>query len=125
MTKQRKPRITVAVGLLAGFLSADTAAAHAMLKSARPGVGSTVSSPPHTIEIDFSEGVVPKFSGVALSDGAGKPIRVGKPSNGSVPESLVVPIDGGLPPGVYTVTWHAVSVDTHRNQGSFRFTIAP
>ena len=30
-----------------------------------------------------------------------------------------------LPPGVYTVNWHAVSVDTHHTQGSFNFTVAP
>ena len=25
----------------------------------------------------------------------------------------------GLGPGAYTVTWHALSVDTHKTQGSF------
>nr|WP_280113455.1 copper resistance protein CopC [Methylobacterium nodulans] len=30
-----------------------------------------------------------------------------------------------LPPGIYRVTWHVVSVDTHRTQGSFTFEIRP
>jgi methionine-rich copper-binding protein CopC len=28
-----------------------------------------------------------------------------------------------LPPGVYTVNWVAVSVDTHRSQGEYKFTV--
>jgi len=28
-------------------------------------------------------------------------------------------------PGKYTVTWHALSQDTHKTQGSFSFTITP
>ena len=28
-------------------------------------------------------------------------------------------------PGTYSVTWHAVALDTHHTQGSFKFTVAP
>jgi methionine-rich copper-binding protein CopC len=38
---------------------------------------------------------------------------------------LVTPVSAPLKPGVYTVHWHAVSVDTHRTQGSFQFTVRP
>jgi copper resistance protein C len=30
---------------------------------------------------------------------------------------------GGLRPGRYSVTWHALSVDTHKTQGSFSFQV--
>jgi methionine-rich copper-binding protein CopC len=30
---------------------------------------------------------------------------------------------GSLATGTYTVTWHALSVDTHKTQGSFSFTV--
>jgi methionine-rich copper-binding protein CopC len=30
-----------------------------------------------------------------------------------------------LTQGVYTVTWRAVSVDTHVTTGDFKFTVAP
>ncbi|MFZ0396695.1 MAG: copper resistance protein CopC [Methyloceanibacter sp.] len=30
---------------------------------------------------------------------------------------------GGLRPGHYSVTWHALSVDTHKTQGSFSFQV--
>jgi methionine-rich copper-binding protein CopC len=31
---------------------------------------------------------------------------------------------GKVGPGTYTVIWHAVSVDTHRTEGHFTFTVA-
>jgi methionine-rich copper-binding protein CopC len=30
-----------------------------------------------------------------------------------------------LGPGVYRVKWHVVSVDTHRTEGDFNFTVKP
>ncbi len=36
---------------------------------------------------------------------------------------LIVPIAKPLSPGLYTVHWHAVSVDTHHTQGTFEFTV--
>jgi len=30
---------------------------------------------------------------------------------------------GGLAPGSYSVTWHVLSVDTHKTQGSFSFNV--
>ena len=38
---------------------------------------------------------------------------------------LVVKIAKPLAPGVYKVTWHATSVDTHHTQGDFSFTVTP
>ncbi len=40
-------------------------------------------------------------------------------------EVLILPIAKPLSPGVYTVHWHAVSVDTHHTQGDFQFTVKP
>jgi hypothetical protein len=100
--------------------------AHAMLQKAEPPVGGTVTASPTEIRIDFSEGVEPAFSGITLAASDGASVPVGKatvdPQNQAV---LVVPIGKKLAPGVYTVTWHAVSVDTHKTQGSFDFTVKP
>jgi copper resistance protein C len=38
---------------------------------------------------------------------------------------LVVPITAPLPPGVYRVNWHVLSVDSHKTQGSFTFEVRP
>ncbi len=66
--------------LIAAALSLVSAAAypHAMLESASPPVGGAVA-PPAEIRITFSEGIEPKFSGVALSGPSGA-VPVGKVS---------------------------------------------
>ena len=39
--------------------------------------------------------------------------------------AMVVPIAKPLPPGVYRVNWHVLSVDGHKLQGSFTFEVRP
>jgi len=36
---------------------------------------------------------------------------------------LIAPIEQALTPGEYTVEWHVVSVDGHKTQGSYRFSV--
>jgi methionine-rich copper-binding protein CopC len=108
----------------AGFLAlgGSGAFAHALLESASPPVGGTVAAPSE-ITIHFSEGIEPKFSGVALSGPHGA-VPVGKASTAPGDDkTLVVKIGRKLAPGAYTVKWRAVSVDTHRTQGNFDFTV--
>ncbi len=111
---------------LAFALAASAASAHALLKTAVPAVGGTVTGSPKEIRIKFSEGVEPRFSGIALASEAGAAAPTGKPSVDPADDSvLITPISQALKPGVYTVTWHAVSVDTHKTSGRFNFTVAP
>ena len=102
---------------------ATSAFAHAQLESSSPPVGGTVTSP-NAIRLTFSEGVEPKFSGVALTAGGGGAAALGaatvEPGHQNV---LIVPVTKPLAPGPYTVTWHAVSVDSHHTQGTFAFTV--
>jgi methionine-rich copper-binding protein CopC len=103
-------------------LVAPSAFAHAMLESASPPVGGTVEAPAD-IRITFSEGIEPKFSGVALG-GPGGAVPVGKASVAPGDDKvMVVKVGKKLAPGTYTVKWHAVSVDTHHTQGDFDFTV--
>jgi copper resistance protein C len=108
---------------LAFALAATAALAHAHLDKTSPPAGGAVS-PPSEIRLKFTEGLEPKFSGIALAakDGAVQPLgAVGvDPADNSV---LIAKIDKPLTPGVYTVAWHVVSVDTHRTRGSFSFTV--
>ncbi len=112
----------LALAAVFALLTASAAHAHALLESASPPVGGTVDSPSE-IRITFSEGVEPKFSGVAVS-GPGGAVPVGKanvaPGDNKV---MVVKVGKKLAPGTYTVKWHAVSVDTHHTQGDFDFTV--
>ncbi|WP_210253128.1 copper homeostasis periplasmic binding protein CopC [Beijerinckia sp. L45] len=106
------------------LLSPLPAFAHAQLLKAVPGVGTTVTTAP-SITLAFSEPVEPAFCGIALSDAAGKTVPLGKPASAADKATLVAAVKARLAPGTYTVTWHAVSVDTHRTQGTFAFTLAP
>jgi copper resistance protein C len=118
-------QITRLAASLAFALTTSAALAHAQLIKAIPAVGGTVASPGE-IRLKFTEGVEPRFSGIALADtnGASEPLGAASvdPADGS---ALIATVGAKLPPGVYTVTWHAVSVDTHRTQGSFNFTVTP
>ncbi|MGA2042649.1 MAG: copper homeostasis periplasmic binding protein CopC [Roseiarcus sp.] len=116
-------RIAVSFALA---LAASAASAHALLKQATPAVGGTVAGSPKEIRIKFSEGVEPRFSGIALASETGAPAPIGKPSvDPADPSVLIAPVTQPLKPGVYKVTWHVVSTDTHKTQGGFEFTVAP
>jgi len=52
---------------------------------------------------------------------AGKIIATGVPVMSKDQKQLVVPLPGPLMAGHYTVTWHAVSEDTHRVKGEYSF----
>jgi methionine-rich copper-binding protein CopC len=105
---------------------ASAALAHAHVQKSTPAAGSTVTAPPTEIRLKFSEGVEPRFSAIALTGEAGASEATGKPTVDPADNSvLVATIPGSLKPGIYTVNWRAVSVDTHKTQGSFSFTVSP
>jgi copper resistance protein C len=107
---------------LAFALIAAQAFAHAQLEKATPAVGGTVAAPKE-IRLEFSEGVEPRFSGVTLSGAGGAAVPLGAAKVEADAKVLIVPIAKALSPGVYSVHWHAVSVDTHHTQGTFEFTV--
>jgi len=103
---------------------ASQANAHAFLKTATPPVGSTIAQSPSQVVIDFTEGVEPSFSTITVQDAQGKPVAMGAPHLVGDDTHLALDIKP-LPPGTYTVVWHATSVDTHKTEGKFTFTIQP
>jgi methionine-rich copper-binding protein CopC len=114
------------IASLAFALIATAAFSHAQLQRAIPAAGATVSVSPGEIRLKFSDGVEPRFSTIALATQQGVAEPIGKPSVDPADDSvLVATIAQQLKPGVYKVTWRAVSVDTHKTQGSFAFTVAP
>ena len=116
--------VRIAAALAFAF-AAPAAFAHAQLEKATPPVGGAVTSPAE-IRLKFSEGVEPRFSGIALTAEGGAAVPLGKPSVDPADSSvLIVKVGKALPPGVYTVNWRAVSVDTHHTQGDFQFTVTP
>jgi len=113
------------IGAVAGLaisLLATSANAHPKLNSASPAADVSSKVSPTEIKLNFSEGVIAKFSGLDLKDQAGKTIATGVPVNDPKDQKqLVVPLPAPLTPGHYTVIWHAVSEDTHRVKGEYSF----
>ncbi len=130
------------MGVVAGLalgLMATSAIAHPKLKSAIPAAEmdanaspkqsavatkEKVGGAPKEIRLMFSEAVIAKMSGVILKDEAGKQVPTGSPQTDPQDQKqLVVPVATPLAPGRYSVTWHAVSDDTHRVKGEYNFTV--
>src|SRR5258708_26736269 len=75
-------RNTIAIGALAvlAFSAVATSAnAHPKLKSVSPAADVSSKVSPTQIKLNFSEGVIAKFSGLELKDEAGKTIATGVP----------------------------------------------
>ena len=116
-------RIVTAVISVAAFaVAASTTDAHPRLKAAGPAPGSVVTTSPRAIRIQFTEGVELAFSGIEVKNDKGQVQPVGSPALASNDKAqLIVPVNGELAPGKYTVSWHAVGDDTHKQEGSFNF----
>ncbi|HTT78911.1 MAG TPA: copper resistance CopC family protein [Stellaceae bacterium] len=99
------------------------ARAHAFLDHSSPAVGSTVAPAPAAVTIWYTEDLEPAFSSITVTDAAGRRVDL---SNVHVvpghPDELQVGLKK-LPAGTYHVSWHVVSVDTHRTEGTFSFSV--
>jgi copper resistance protein C len=112
----------VIVSLLLVILGNGAARAHAFLDHASPLVGSTVASAPHEVSLSFTQNLEASFSSVEVTDGSGARVDLGKPQiSGS---TMRVGLKS-LSPGTYHVRWYALSVDTHKTEGSFTFQVGP
>ncbi len=113
------------VGLLcAACVIGHPAFAHAFLERATPAVGSEVSGSPPALTLSYTEPVEPLFSTVTVTDASGARVDGGKPVPQDGGRVLSVPLKP-LAPGVYAVEWHVTSVDTHKTEGHFTFTVKP
>ncbi len=112
--------IIVAVACLIG----QAAFAHAFLDRASPAVGSEVSGSPPALNLTYTEPVEPLFSTVRVTDASGARVDDGKPVTQEDGRILSVKLKP-LPPGEYHVEWHVTSVDTHKTEGHFSFTVKP
>ena len=113
-------RLLTAAGCLA--LISRAAFAHAFLDGAVPRVGSEIAASPAEIVLHFTQGIEPAFSKLEVRDPAGASVVAGAPHAAGDPTHFAVPVKQ-LAPGVYTVIWHVTSVDTHKTQGKFHFTV--
>lgn len=108
------------VSLLITAFAAPAAWAHAHLDHANPAVGATIPTAPQEVALWFTQNLEPAFSLVEVTDSSGARVDQGeaKVSGNTMKIGLKT-----LSPGTYIVHWHAVSVDTHKTQGDFSFSI--
>jgi copper resistance protein C len=117
-------KITIQSLVVVLFLALQSHAwAHAFLDHAEPKVGSTITSSPAEIKIWFTQELEPAFSKLEVQDAQGNEVDKKDAHLDDKDKTLFLVSLPQLPAGTYTVIWHAVSVDTHRTQGRFKFTI--
>ena len=117
--------------IVAAALSvASPALAHPKLVASSPAANATVAKP-SKIELRFSEKLVGQFSSAELAM-TGMPgmanhgpmkINGTATSVGAGGKTLVVKLKQPLSAGTYKLDWHAVSMDTHRVNGTYSFRV--
>jgi copper resistance protein C len=118
-------RLILAAAVLTAAITvgAPSVWAHAFLDHASPAVGSTVPAAPEAVTMWFTQELEPAFTTATVTDASGNTVDAGPaqvdPKN---PTVLRVALKK-LSPGTYTVSWHALSVDTHTTTGHFTFTV--
>ncbi|HEV8247945.1 MAG TPA: copper homeostasis periplasmic binding protein CopC [Polyangiaceae bacterium] len=106
---------------LAALLVPVPALAHAMLEQATPAANAKLARAPKEIVLRYSEALEPAFTKAEVKDSKGVSVAASTNVKDQTMRVTLKP----LGPGVYRVTWHAVSVDTHRIEGAYSFTVKP
>jgi methionine-rich copper-binding protein CopC len=115
-----------AIAALALLATASAAAAHPRLQAASPAPSAVLARSPAEIRITFSEGLVAAFSGLELTDAAGKRLALGPAAvDPRTKRQLAAPVASRLAPGAYTVSWRVVGDDTHHVSGRYSFHVKP
>lgn len=115
--------VVAAVFTGAVTLGDPTVQAHAFLDHASPAVGSTVPTAPDAVTLWFTQELEPAFTTATVTDASGNTVDA-TPAQVDPKEPAVLRVAlKKLSPGTYTVSWHALSVDTHTTTGHFTFTV--
>ena len=115
-----KASVRIALACAIALASSGAALAHAALHHASPEAGSSVSESPREVTLTFTDSLEDAFSSVDVTDSSGARVDEGKSQvNGNMIRIALK----ALSPGSYRVHWRAVSVDTHRSEGSFVFSV--
>jgi copper transport protein len=107
------------VALLA-LATAPSAFAHAILVQSVPDNAAVVQASPAQVLLRFSESVETAFGAVRVFDEDTQRVDTGqilRPEG----DEVAVRVRAGLKRGTYTVTWRAISADSHPVHGAFVF----
>ena len=112
--------LPIVLSLLLVPLATIAARSHAFLDHASPLVGSTVASAPAEVVLTFTQNLEASFSTVQVTGPGGARVDQGRASVSGNTMRVGIKSVG---PGSYRVQWHALSVDTHKTEGSFSFRV--
>ena len=110
--------------LVAGVASwANPALAHAIIVSAVPSQGTTVSGPDVDLAFTFNVRIDPARSKLTLTapDGQASDIAIITSDSPAILAGHLA----GLGPGAYSVRWQVLATDGHITRGDVNFTVAP
>jgi putative copper export protein/methionine-rich copper-binding protein CopC len=100
-------------------------AAHQRLLSTEPARDGVAGEAPREVRLRFYEPVQLAFTRIELIGPDGRPVALGTPRvSPDTTSLLVVPIEGPLQAGGYTVRWSTASRDGHPVRGEYGFQLA-
>ena len=112
--------VRIAFACAIALAGSGAALAHAVLHHASPEASSSVSESPHEVTLTFTDTLEAAFSSADVTDSTGARVNEGKSQvNGNTIRIGLMT----LLPGSYRVHWRVLSVDTHRSEGSFTFSV--
>jgi len=111
---------SLAVIVVVLVATAPAASAHALLLRSDPAPQSTAPTAPTMVRLFFSEGVEVSGGDVRVYDVDGKRVDKSVATRKDGNREVDVPVER-MSDGTYTVTWRAVSADTHAVHGGFTF----
>jgi copper resistance protein C len=123
-----KPSIISALMAVFALATSGAGFARAALSSSTPAAN-TVTSSVKGLKLSFSEHIDEKQSGVeivmtampGMANHQAMKIAGFKTALGADGKTLTVSLPRALPAGTYKLTWHAVSDDGQRAEGSYSF----
>jgi copper transport protein len=110
----------VATALGIALWSAGGVSAHAELLGVTPADGAVVQDTPAAVVLQFSEAVSLAGGSARILDGSATVVSGDPVVDGA---TVTIPLGGEHPDGTYTVTWVAISEDSHPVSGATTFSI--
>lgn len=111
--------------LLLALLSPSALHAHARFLRSEPAAGSTVSVPPGTVRLVFSEAPEIAFSSIRLVTPGGDTLAIGNLRHDSLgTHALTGDIPLALEDGPYRIVWRTAARDGHVLKGTVEFRVA-
>ncbi|WP_338556385.1 CopC domain-containing protein YobA [Erwinia sp. E_sp_B04_7] len=119
----RKIFMVFALALTTAALS-QQASAHAHLKNQYPAADASMEASPQALTLTFTEDIEPAFSGVTITDAGQKAMPLAEAERAPQQHNqLIVPLQKPLTTGQYQVNWHVLSVDGHKTNGNYSFSV--